>query len=450
MGLITKEVEVYVSGKTYRHYDNLGYEFPRKPNGKCDLTVPFRVKVEDLTPKSAAKVELECDGCGKKSVSKYYDYVNHNHNGKTYCMDCARKILLSGENHPNYNPNKTNEEREKGRCYPKYIEFIRKVLARDNYTCQCCGQKYGDLEVHHLNGYNWYKEGRIDETNAITLCHNCHTNFHAMYGNKHSTKEEFEEWLGKSIELIKCGIEILPCKKIYCIETNAVYNSVNEMCMKLEISHTSRIYNICNRKAKHKSANGYHFLWYDDYLNMSKNDIDEYLYYCNTDEKWRKIICLETNEIFKRPYDAGKKYNSNNPNASSNIIRACNDLSKTAYTYGNLRLHWMYYDEYITKTPEEIYNIKHTFGEARPIICLSYNIVYKNATEAAKECGIKISNVSIISACKRKFGQTGKLSNQHKLTWMYYDLFVELSTEEQKRILEKYSESLYINDSFII
>ena len=49
------------------------------------------------------------------------------------------------------------------------------MLLRDKYTCKCCGHRGGTLEVHHLNGYNWFVEGRTDETNAVVLCQNCHT-----------------------------------------------------------------------------------------------------------------------------------------------------------------------------------------------------------------------------------------------------------------------------------
>lgn len=52
------------------------------------------------------------------------------------------------------------------------------ILARDNYTCQCCKGKHKDskLEVHHIifrsNG------GSDDSNNLITLCHTCHKALH--------------------------------------------------------------------------------------------------------------------------------------------------------------------------------------------------------------------------------------------------------------------------------
>jgi len=67
-----------------------------------------------------------------------------------------------------------------------YSEWRLKVYQRDNYTCQCCGDDSGgNLNAHHLDGYNWCKEKRINVNNGITLCDKCHTkdkdSFHNIY-----------------------------------------------------------------------------------------------------------------------------------------------------------------------------------------------------------------------------------------------------------------------------
>lgn len=52
------------------------------------------------------------------------------------------------------------------------------VLARDDYTCQCCKGKHKDkkLEVHHIVFRS--QGGSDDESNLITLCHTCHKALH--------------------------------------------------------------------------------------------------------------------------------------------------------------------------------------------------------------------------------------------------------------------------------
>lgn len=118
-----------------------------------------------------------------------------NNNG---CPECKRKKFL-GENNHNYNPYLTKEERELKRNYigeDSYNSWRKSVYKRDNYTCQCCGNiKNGDFNAHHLNGWNWDKEHRVDVNNGITLCEECHKEFHNLYGYGNNTKYQFEEFL---------------------------------------------------------------------------------------------------------------------------------------------------------------------------------------------------------------------------------------------------------------
>ena len=104
-----------------------------------------------------------------------------------------------GENNPNWNPNLTDEEREnrkeKRRHIEGYEEWRISVFIRDNHTCQCCeSTKSSSLNIHHLESYNSCKEKRLDIDNGITLCEDCHKDFHKKYGYGNNTKEQFEEW----------------------------------------------------------------------------------------------------------------------------------------------------------------------------------------------------------------------------------------------------------------
>ena len=116
-------------------------------------------------------------------------------NAKYRCPKCYRENL-SGENSPKWNPNLTPEERERGRLYNEYYHWRIRVYKRDKYFCQCCG-KHGSkvsLNAHHLDSYNWCKERRTDVDNGITLCTECHKEFHKKYGLGDNTREQFYEW----------------------------------------------------------------------------------------------------------------------------------------------------------------------------------------------------------------------------------------------------------------
>lgn len=169
---------------------------------------------------------VKCEVCGKKIEVNQYDCKHQKH---FYCSNKCRiegyKKIFKGENNPFYGikhnestknkisqanqgkeawnkghkvPWKTDEEREKDRSLygDKYNEWRNAVYVRDNYICQCCGNnKGGNLNAHHLNGYAWCKDERLDVNNGITLCEECHKLFHSLYGRGNNTLEQFIEFI---------------------------------------------------------------------------------------------------------------------------------------------------------------------------------------------------------------------------------------------------------------
>ena len=117
--------------------------------------------------------------------------------GKTKSCGCLR-LGQVGENHPSYNPNLTDEERLKNRYRMSDGDFrswANLIKERDNYTCQVCGDnKSGNLNAHHLNGWNTFPEQRFDLDNGVTLCTDCHKDFHSQYGYGDNTREQFDEY----------------------------------------------------------------------------------------------------------------------------------------------------------------------------------------------------------------------------------------------------------------
>ena len=140
---------------------------------------------------------VKCHTCGKEFY-KIKSQIERSE--KHFCSEeckCKYQNTLVGELNPWYNPNLTDEERIANRDYIEYTNWRDEVYKRDNYTCQKCGKRHGDINAHHLNGYHWCKEGRTDVNNGVTLCDWCHKEFHFNYGYGYNTKEEYEEWIRK-------------------------------------------------------------------------------------------------------------------------------------------------------------------------------------------------------------------------------------------------------------
>ena len=367
MSLIEKEVEVGLNGNNIEYYKNLGYEIPMKKATKntwykyhkeyvVDKSKKIRVKIEHLQNGSRVKVSLKCDECGKITKSTYVDYLSHNHNGKTYCNKCSSKVLCSGEKAYNYRYDLTKEERENSRyrnLNPEYSKMVKAVLKRDNYTCQCCHKRIDEKGVvHHIEGYASNKELQCSQQNCVTLCFYCHERYHRIYGKTNVNRRDFEEFLGKSIGELKEYNGVLPsAKEVYCIEEDKIYKSAEYLSNEWNCDIRS-IYNMCNHNPKRivKSVKGKHLLWYDEYKNMSQEEVKEYLKWCNNKNKpkiiRKDIYCLTTNKKFTSFTEAGDYYNINR----KYISECCNN--KRGYCENNIdgiKYKFMYYTDYIEK-----------------------------------------------------------------------------------------------------
>ena len=292
--LLINNIEITIVARNLKYIESKGYEVPKHIyKGKLVASIGEKIviKTKDLPNGSNIRVKCRCDYCNEEYSIKYSHYVNTNHNGKTYCKKCAHTVLTSGRNHCNWKDDKTPEEREKGRCYPEYTQFIKRVMERDKHICQCCGKHIKrDGVVHHLNGYNWCKEQRTDDTNGITLCGKCHGNFHSIYGKGNNTREQFEEWIGHTVELLKYENELCTSKKIFCVEENKIYNSATDFAKTYNIKNNSDVYRVCNHEVKtrtqrrklhdgtikeytwqqrYKTIKGKHIYWLDEYIKIN-------------------------------------------------------------------------------------------------------------------------------------------------------------------------------------
>jgi hypothetical protein len=98
LSLITKEVWINLSSNI-KHYENLGYLIPRykDKNGKFSVSkgTKLLVEVKDLSNGNRTKVDIECNGCGKKLKNiTWRDYLKCvREDGKYYCSKCSMHLF---------------------------------------------------------------------------------------------------------------------------------------------------------------------------------------------------------------------------------------------------------------------------------------------------------------------------------------------------------------------
>ncbi|MFP3727538.1 HNH endonuclease [Priestia filamentosa] len=168
-----------------------------------------------------------CD-CGNTTEARRRNLVE----GTTQSCGCLQSELTSnrmkqitGKNHPNWNSEITQQERELKRQTPENKAWRMNVFIRDNFTCKICGTKE-KLEAHHIFNYSSHKDLRYKVSNGITLCEVCHDNFHNAYTRKGNSDKQLLEYVKKirGEEYAKTIEELLRKKQITVINPEAYIN----------------------------------------------------------------------------------------------------------------------------------------------------------------------------------------------------------------------------------
>lgn len=75
----------------------------------------------------------------------------------------------------------------------KWKSFRRRVMVRDEYTCQRC-KRYGRItparEVHHIKHLEDFPELAFDPKNCISLCRACHNMQHPEKGTNSLKRQD--------------------------------------------------------------------------------------------------------------------------------------------------------------------------------------------------------------------------------------------------------------------
>lgn len=237
--------------------------------------------------------------------------------------------------------------------------------------------------------------------------------FHWMYADEY---DELSEYALSHIQTLGRII-----KQIICVETGVRYQGYAAASLAINVSD-SCIASACSSSTHY--AGGFHWLHAEDYDSMSNDEIEQILLSGKREngKAGRKcVVCVENGIRYENAKEGAAVVGG----YSTNISRACK--SETHYAYG---FHWMYADEIVHLTEQEIANILTLGGsnKKRGVVCLETGSYYESIGGAATKYGIDSRN--IVKACKRENHYTCGFH------WMYADEYDLLSKEEIAHIVE--------------
>lgn len=156
-----------------------------------------------MSPSRRKKWEVICGDCKKKRMVHYTKYREYLKNPRL-CSPCAGKrikaetwmtgrvawnkgkklgrpskakgrelVAMKGDKNPNWKGGTTPKNAAIRTSLP-YKIWRRNVFERDDYTCQICSKRGGDLHIDHIKPFAYFPELRMELANGRVLCKECH------------------------------------------------------------------------------------------------------------------------------------------------------------------------------------------------------------------------------------------------------------------------------------
>lgn len=107
---------------------------------------------------------------GKKLSNETKAKISAAHKG---VPSIAKSLSKMGVNNPNWRGG-VSPILKRLRQSAKFKRWRHAVFKRDNYTCQSCGKRGGELHPDHIKQFAYYPKLRFVLSNGRTLCKSCH------------------------------------------------------------------------------------------------------------------------------------------------------------------------------------------------------------------------------------------------------------------------------------
>ena len=163
--------------------------------------------------------------------------------------------------------------------------------------------------------------------------------------HREMTEEQKEFHVGILMQYVKSGSENQNAKKVVCLNDKKIFDTIQEAS---DFYNIPRTYISTNCTKNHLTAYGKIFMYYEEYENMSEEDVDLYVAYVYKRKQVaylknaKKVICINTGEIFYSIASAARSAGVD----ISTLAKHCKGRSKYCgkdKTTGE-KLKWKYLD----------------------------------------------------------------------------------------------------------
>lgn len=177
---------VNVSRGLKRHYEENDHHCLGKkadPEVVAKRAASIKKVYEDPAKRKQASERAKSLGLGKWMKGRKLPHISEANkerlSGKTYKEIYGKRAKEEARkrrdgNRKRWEGTEREPQREKHGADWRYKAWRTKVFKRDDYTCQRCLVRGGELEAHHIKQWALYPSLRFITKNGITYCKACH------------------------------------------------------------------------------------------------------------------------------------------------------------------------------------------------------------------------------------------------------------------------------------
>jgi len=164
----------------------------------------YSILSENQTKRRKQRIHVRKDSLGVQEVPLVTDEVDYHNNSLTRqhfvykppletFNESIKEPVIESASEPTLSYASTSRKGNRSEDDAKWSKAVRE---RDGYCCQNpnCNSRVGIMHAHHIESYVDNPDVRTSLSNGVTLCNDCHTEFHSIYGkggNNHSQIEAF-------------------------------------------------------------------------------------------------------------------------------------------------------------------------------------------------------------------------------------------------------------------